>query len=342
MISGEQAMFTDLQGLERLRGMARRDDPEALREVAQHFESLFTHMMLQSMRSAGFGDELTGGNEMEFYRDMFDQQIAVEMSQGQGIGLADTIVRELGGEPGPPPSSQTGGGSIEAMRRRAIPVRETPPAAANDETVNALSKASANDAIDASENGAEDADFRPGGPREFLEQLMPAARSAARRLGVEPQLVLAQAALETGWGQHMIRDGEGRNSFNLFGIKSSRDWEGPEVTVPTLEFEEGLPVRRHDQFRAYQSPEESLEDYARLLETSPRYQAALGQGDDAAAFGQALQAGGYATDPEYAEKIERVARSRPMQEALQDLAAEPRNGASSNGELKNLANRPFE
>ncbi|MEA5444243.1 flagellar assembly peptidoglycan hydrolase FlgJ [Gammaproteobacteria bacterium AB-CW1] len=323
MISGDKPVFTDLQGLERLRGKARRDDPEALREVARHFESLFTHMMLQSMRAASFGDDLTGGNEMNFYRDMFDQQIAVEMSQGQGIGLADMIVRELGGEPASASPGKGARDTIEAMRQRAIPVRTEE-----------------NDSAGAATDSAED--FRPDGPRDFLERLMPAARPAARRLGVEPQLVLAQAALETGWGQHMIRDGQGRNSFNLFGIKASQDWQGPEVTVPTLEFEAGVPVRRHDQFRAYRSPEESLEDYVRLLEQSPRYRNALDQGDDAAAFGRALQAGGYATDPEYAEKIERVARSRPMQEVLNDAASGNGSGAEWASGLKNLADRPFE
>ncbi|MCP1726422.1 flagellar protein FlgJ [Natronospira proteinivora] len=340
MVSGEQPIFTDLQGLEKLRGMARRDDPEALQAVAQQFESLFTHMMLQSMRSAGFGDDLTGGNEMEFYRDMFDQQIAVEMSQGEGLGLADMIVRDLGGDPGAPAGMRPGESSVEALRRRAIPVRETGESVPRlDESTGPGQGAAANGA-----SAESDEDFEPNGPREFLERLMPAARGAARRLGVEPQLVLAQAALETGWGQHMIRDGEGRNSFNLFGIKASRDWEGPEVTVPTLEFEEGLPVRRHDQFRAYQSPEDSLEDYVRLLETSPRYQQALGQGDDAAAFGQALQAGGYATDPQYAEKIQRVAESAPMQDLLNGSQGNDFRGQQDSGTdgLKNMPFRPYE
>ncbi|WP_406672485.1 rod-binding protein [Natronospira sp.] len=163
MISGDKPVFTDLQGLERLRGKARRDDPEALREVARHFESLFTHMMLQSMRAASFGDDLTGGNEMNFYRDMFDQQIAVEMSQGQGIGLADMIVRELGGEPASASPGKGARDTIEAMRQRAIPVRTEE-----------------NDSAGAATDSAED--FRPDGPRDFLERLMPAARPAARRM----------------------------------------------------------------------------------------------------------------------------------------------------------------
>lgn len=314
---GEQAMFTDLQGLNRLREMNRNDDPEALQAVARQFESIFTHMMLKSMRSASFGNDLTGGYQMDFYRDMFDQQIAVEMSESGGIGLADMIARELGGT-ARNASANTARSSLEALRQRAVTVMpETDPAASAPAA-----------------RGVED--MEPGSPRAFVERLLPAARPVAERLGVEPQLILAQAALETGWGRSMIRDGEGRNSFNLFGIKAGRDWQGPAVTVPTMEFEQGLPVRRMDQFRAYASPSDSLADYARLLENSPRYQEALGQGNDARAFGEALQAGGYATDPEYAEKIERVAQNPVFREIAT-------NGDRERPDwLKNFPDRPFE
>lgn len=314
---GEQAMFTDLQGLNRLREMNRNDDPEALQAVARQFESIFTHMMLKSMRAASFGNELTGGYQMDFYRDMFDQQIAVEMSESGGIGLADMIARQLGGNPGST-SSNDARSSLDALRQRAvnaIPVSESSTSAS-------------------AAPGADD--MEPGSPRAFVERLLPAARPVADRLGVEPQLILAQAALETGWGQSMIRDGEGRNSFNLFGIKAGGDWQGPSVTVPTMEFEQGLPVRRMDRFRAYASPSDALADYARLLETSPRYQGALGQGADAQAFGEALQSGGYATDPEYAEKIERVAQNPVFREIRT-------NGDPERPDwLKNFPDRPFE
>ncbi|MDQ2068487.1 flagellar assembly peptidoglycan hydrolase FlgJ [Natronospira bacteriovora] len=327
MISGDKPVFTDLHSLEGLRGKARRDDPEALREVARHFESLFTHMMLKSMRAASFGDDLTGGYQMDFYRDMFDQQIAVEMSQGQGLGLADLIVRQLGGESVAGPG-QGGSGmrdTLEALRARAMPVVE------NGASVRASETAGAAD--------SDRDDFSPEGPQEFVQKLLPLARRAANRLGVAPQLILAQAALETGWGQHMIRDESGRNSFNLFGIKAGNGWQGQQMSVPTLEFEDGLPVRRVDRFRAYGSLEESINDYARFLSRSPRYQQALGQGDDAAAFGQALQAGGYATDPAYAEKIQRVARS-PLLRTVGNGASGD-NAAGGNG-LKDFPNRPYE
>ena len=311
MLGGEQAMFTDLQGLERLRGSARREDPGALREVAQQFESLFTHMMLQSMRSASFGDDLTGGKQMEFYRDMFDQQIAVDMSQGPGIGLADMIERELGGGPRNLPGSG-GRDSLAALREQALPA--TPSS------------------LPAPSGQAAAADFRPQRPEEFVDGLLPLARDAADRLGVAPRLVLAQAALETGWGQHMIRDTDGGNSFNLFGIKADNSWSGADVRVPTLEFEEGLPVRRSERFRAYDSLEEAMADYVDLIRESPRYREALDSGDDAAAFASALQAGGYATDPAYAEKIERVAGS----DSLRGITAQGEAALKSSGE------RPFE
>lgn len=227
------------------------------------------------------------------------------------------IERQLGGD-AQNASANEARGSLDALRQRAVDV------VSGSESSTAASAAPGADDLEATS------------PRGFIERLLPAARPVADRLGVEPQLILAQAALETGWGQSMIRDGEGRNSFNLFGIKAGGDWQGPSVTVPTMEFEQGLPVRRMDRFRAYASPSDALADYARLLETSPRYREALGQGDDARGFGEALQSGGYATDPEYAEKIERVAQNPVFREI----------GTNGDGDrpdwLKNFPDRPFE
>jgi peptidoglycan hydrolase FlgJ len=149
--------------------------------------------------------------------------------------------------------------------------------------------------------------------------LAPHAAVAAKQLGVSVRALLAQAALETGWGKHLPSHGDGSSSNNLFGIKAGSSWDGDKVSVPTLEYENGVAVRKRDQFRAYDSPSESFSDYARLLADSPRYAQALGQGENIAGFARALVHGGYATDPSYVAKITAIANSAQMREALAAL-----------------------
>lgn len=147
-----------------------------------------------------------------------------------------------------------------------------------------------------------------GGVRtRFLEAYGESAREAAESLGLSPRLLLAHAALENGWGRRLIRGADGEDSRNLFALKAGPSWTGRTVEVLTTEYVGGLPVHRRERFRAYDSHAEAFADYARLLRR--RYLAALDAGDSAEAFGSALQAGGYATDPAYAHKLARVSRS---------------------------------
>ncbi len=160
----------------------------------------------------------------------------------------------------------------------------------------------------------------PGGdPVSFVRALAPHAAVAAKKLGVSVRALLAQAALETGWGKHLPSHGNGNSSFNLFGIKAGSSWGGDKVSVATLEYENGVAVRKRDAFRAYDSPSESFADYARLIADSPRYAQALGQGENIAGFARGLVHGGYATDPAYVAKITAIANSAQMREALASL-----------------------
>ena len=261
--------YTDVQGLNTLRTQARAQDPEALRSTAKQFETIFTKMMLQSMRDARLGEDIFGSSAGDMYQSMFDDQIALEMSQGKGIGIAEMLLEQLkrGGSPSLPTTQG---------------VSSTP-----------INTSSA----------------KPGSREAFLESILPAARQAAETLGVSTKAVLAQAALETGWGRAVPRAADGRSSHNLFGIKANERWSGPRVDQLTTEFVNGTPQRQVESFRAYSSPAESIADHARLLARSPRYAAVRGTGDDIAAYGAALQQGGYATDPQYAKKLEAVAEA---------------------------------
>lgn len=149
----------------------------------------------------------------------------------------------------------------------------------------------------------------PAQQQAFLARIAPWAQQAARRLGVSVRSVMAHAALESGWGQRPVRDAEGADSLNLFGIKAHAGWSGPRTQALTTEFENGQPVQQSQDFRQYTGLDETFADYVRLLESSPRYRAALHTGNDVQAFAQALADGGYATDPQYAQKLLRVSRS---------------------------------
>jgi flagellar protein FlgJ len=262
--------FADFQGLASLKNDAKGQAPTALKEAARQFESLFTQMLLKSMRDANksFGeDSLFGSDQGDMYQDMFDDQIAMQLSKGKGLGLADMLVRQLQG-------------GLQGAEKTAAPATTAP--AANSQALTTSKE-------------------------DFLRQLRPHAEQAARELGVDPNALLAQAALETGWGRSVPCNAQGECSFNLFGIKAGSQWSGATVNVPTLEFEEGIPVRKVERFRAYDSPADSFRDYAALIRGSSRYANARGAGDNVEAFASALQQGGYATDPQYAQKIAAVA-----------------------------------
>lgn len=157
-------------------------------------------------------------------------------------------------------------------------------------------------------------------PLAFVKSLWPAAQQAAQRLALDPMALIAQAALETGWGQKMPTTSQGIASQNLFGIKASGNWQGAVTSVDTLEYRQGVAVKEKAKFRAYDSIEQSLHDYVDLLQQSERYQAALQHTNSPKQYFQHLQAAGYATDPNYAQKIWAIFSSDTVQQARNLLA----------------------
>ena len=163
--------------------------------------------------------------------------------------------------------------------------------------------------VTSAKDAATPATALPAPQQAFLSRIAPWAQQAAQRLGVSVRSVMAHAALESGWGQRPVRDAQGADSLNLFGIKANAAWDGARTTALTTEFEDGQRVQLNQDFRQYSGLDDTFADYVRLLQSSPRYRAALGTGDDVQAFAQALADGGYATDPQYAQKLLRVSRS---------------------------------
>jgi len=321
MADSRVTQYTDLQGLAALRRDAGAQDPAALREAARQFEAVFTRMMLESMRDASGGDPMFDSEESRFYRDMFDNQLAVEMTKGRGLGLADMLVAQVmrsgmvpGGEGATPVAPTT---SVTAQPIERIPDGITRPRAeavsASPSVPAPTASTSASASAPASPTSAPVPRELPAGRaptrQEFLDAILPAAEKAAAQLGVSPRNLIAQAALETGWGRSLPRSADGRVSFNFFGIKATGGWRGDSVASSTTEVLQGRAQRMVERFRAYRGVDESVADHARLLGNIRRYAAVRGTGDDAHAFGTALQRGGYATDPGYARKIAQVADS---------------------------------
>src|SRR5690349_11844676 len=289
-------VFTDLAGLSALKRGAANKDPAAIREVARQFESMFTGMMLKSMREAGGSDPIFGSDQEKMYQSMFDDQLALQMSRGKGLGLADMLIRQLQ-RMGVSGAQQAAGTNASGSAQTGLPAATTATA----------SKAGA--AAYIATQGASSAD-----QQNFVRTLWPQAQQAGEQLGVDPRNLIAQAALETNWGRSLPGAGN-----NLFGVKASGGWTGPTVAAPTREFSNGVSNETNAQFRSYASPAQSFQDYVALLQSNPRYAGALNTGGDVQAFAAALQRGGYATDPEYARKVSAIAQNIAPRAGVTDL-----------------------
>lgn len=306
---------TDFSGFAGLKASARANDPETIRKAAQQFEALFTQQLLKSARAANLGDDILGGGQTEFYQDMFDQQMALHLSSGKGMGLADVLVKQMmttqgGATPDAAPATKAST-ELEALRRfsgmspAAIPTRS----AANP------AQASADAAFSLPSFTVASASTSNPNPQNFVERIRPHAERAARELGVPAEAIMAQAALETGWGKAVPAHADGKSSFNFFGIKATPSWDGGRLEKTTHEHLGGRMQKVAAEFRSYASEAEAFDDYVSFLKTNPRYADALRQGDDTAGFAQGLQKAGYATDPNYAAKLLKLARSESITQA---------------------------
>jgi flagellar protein FlgJ len=151
---------------------------------------------------------------------------------------------------------------------------------------------------------------------EFVQTMLPLAEEAAQKIGVDARYLVAQAALETGWGKSIIRQADGSSSHNLFGIKAHGGWQGESARVLTTEYKGGEAVKEAASFRAYDSYRQSFNDYVSFLQGNGRYQEALAVTDKPESFVRELQQAGYATDPQYARKISQIARQMQTYQAV--------------------------
>ncbi len=332
-------LAADVQQTENLRLKIKQSPREGLKQVAKEFESLFINMMLKSMRDTLPQDGLFNTDQTRLYTSLLDQQLAQKLSSSGQLGFAKLIEQQLGrylppeegaasDVAGKSPSSFSGGlsptlevplqgaaYSSETLRQAMQLVRERAARrqAADGSAINAV------EADDFAVSSEMDAVVAPQGApanhREFVNRLWPHAVEASRATGIPAQFLVAHAALETGWGKSEIRRSDGSSSYNLFGIKAGRSWQGPVVEASTTEYVGGVAQSSRERFRAYSSYGQAFRDYAELLQR-PRFAGALGQ-QDGMEFARSLQQAGYATDPMYAEKLGRIINGPTLRHALQ-------------------------
>lgn len=268
----------DVRSLDTLKREAGRQSPGALKAAAKQMEGIFVQMMMKSMRDATFKDDLLNSQSAEMYTAMHDQQVAQNIAGSGQLGFADLIVRQLGGESDEPVVSTPG---RDLLRPGLSATPATGPLR-----------------LPAPVSFAKPAD----GAHPFIARLLRPAQAAAQQSGLHPHLILAQAALESGWGKREIPAADGRPSHNLFGIKATGDWQGKTTEITTTEYINGVKLKVKAAFRVYDSYEHALADYAKLLTRNPRYRGVVQSGSPEQGA-KALQAGGYATDPAYAKKL---------------------------------------
>ncbi len=291
-------VYTNLQGLQGIKLEENQDD--ALKEVAKQFESMFINMLMKNMRSANAVFE--EGNpfvseEERFYRDLMDQQQALSLSQGRGIGIAESMYRQMSRTYASEKSDEAA-----PTEKTLADYKTSPVVSAETKASVPLSQKSDAASVSKTQERAAIADS----PEDFIEKITPYAKKAASVLGVDHLMLVAQSALETGWGKHVLTDANGNSSNNLFNIKASAGSQKPSASHTTLEFENGIMKKEKAEFRVYESLAESFEDYVAFISESDRYKKAVDHASDAINFITELKQAGYATDPLYINKVKAV------------------------------------
>lgn len=319
-MSVSAAGVMDNRGLHAIKAEASRNStsPAAMKAAAQQFEALFLSTILKSMRASLPQDGLFTSQQTKLYTQLLDEEISQQVAR-QGLGLADQMLRQMAAtgqldaeeiEPylskrqvlAPAAGDGLAAQAALALRNQPAPFRFAGKA---DETVLPPDEADkATGTVVRPDTGMRDVSALPPHVRAFTEQMRPYAEQASRETGIPADFMLAQAALETGWGRRQMRQPDGSPSHNLFGIKAN-GWTGQTVDAMTSEFENGRMVRKVERFRAYRSYADSFKDYARLIGDNPRYRDVMNT-RDAVSFAYGLQRAGYATDPAYGDKLVRV------------------------------------
>lgn len=303
----EHIANTDFQSLHELKTAAAKDPKEALPQVAKQFEGIFLKTMLKTMRMGShFIDETSPfrGRNAETFQEMLDGQYVEKIANSKsGVGLADMLTQQLGGsvhkaknplEIGQIPSKYTitkVDVPQKAAVQQAVQTKEVTKANARESTSSAM--------VD-----------------NFVGSIWSKAKEAAESMGLDPKVLIAQAALETGWGKSVAKAADGSSSNNLFNIKSAGATNHDSVEIKTTEYIANTPIKMNASFRKYASVEESFNDYVSLIKNNDRYQNALANAGSAERYVNELSKAGYATDPNYGSKIMSIYHGDELNQAM--------------------------
>ncbi|URI06024.1 flagellar assembly peptidoglycan hydrolase FlgJ [Aquincola tertiaricarbonis] len=283
-------LSTDPASLATLRNQAATDPKSATREAAKQFESLFMQELLKNMRNSTMQSGMLENSGTQMGTEMLDAQYAKQLSGLRG-GLADVIAKQIERQMGVQSTDATSSAGLGPTRAAAMAAYGSVSAVGTDTATPKVQRTPLRP---------------PASAQEFVDRVTADAKAAEASTGIPAAFMISQAALETGWGKKEIKMADGSNSFNLFGIKAGSNWKGPTTEITTTEFINGKATKVKASFRAYSSYEEAFSDYAKLMKESPRYQNVVASGSSAHGFANSLQKAGYATDPQYAEKLGRV------------------------------------
>lgn len=284
---------SDFSTLNDLKVQAKNDAQKALPEVAKQFEAIFLQSMLKSMRMGQHflsEDSPFRGKNQDTFEEMLDGQYVSSISGSKGIGLATMLAQQLQSTVAPEINKPKDLLSVSPINPVNLP------------------KSSELNAEPSSHVGVID---------DFVKSIWPLAKEAAAAIGLDPKILMAQAALETGWGKFIAKDEAGNSSNNLFNIKAGVKEENNAVQVKTTEYIADTPIKMNASFRKYSSVEHSFNDYISLVKGSERYQNAVASASNPERYVQELHKAGYATDPKYGSKILSIYHGEELNQALQ-------------------------
>ena len=286
---------SDFGALNELKIKAQNNAKEALPEAAKQFEGIFLQSMLKSMRMGQhFVDESSPfrGKDRETFQEMLDGQYASTIANSKSVGLAEMLVKQM--ERNLSSSEQTTDTqqcvSKNSLQRTITPIESPIPSLGDNSSM----------FID-----------------DFVKSIWPKAKEAASLIGLDPKILMAQAALETGWGKFITKDTDGTSSNNLFNIKAGSGSKEDAVEVNTTEYLGDTPIKTKASFKKYPSVEHSFNDYISLIKGSDRYQNALASVSNPELYVNELHKAGYATDPEYSMKILSIYHGDELNQAIQ-------------------------
>ncbi|CAB3711420.1 Peptidoglycan hydrolase FlgJ [Paraburkholderia graminis C4D1M] len=310
-----QRFALDVQGFAKLSAQAKASPQAGMKVAAEQFDAVFTQMMLKSMRDATPQDGPFDSHDTATFTSMMDQQLSQHLSQ-KGIGVADAMLKQLMRNQGMQVSGANGANGAGGLAGMANALGG---GSGGDEgqtaALNALAKAYGNAQANGqlamgkgySANSALTPPLKGDGSSPkvdaFVDKLAGPAQAASAATGIPARFIIGQAALESGWGKSEIKKADGTTSHNVFGIKATKDWTGKTVSTLTTEYVHGKPQRVVEKFRAYDSYQEAMTDYASLLKGNPRYAQVINSAHDVKGFANGMQRAGYATDPHYAKKL---------------------------------------